>query len=193
MEIRSFLAFELPPDIKKELGTVLAAQKKLPLDLKWVKPDNVHLTVVFMGNVPQDNLAPMGDVVKGVCGRFAPFHVKTGRVGFFGSRRHPRVLWMGFDGDIRRMGHLRDALQKKLKPFGIKKETRPYRPHLTLGRFRKGARPWPHLDYLMEAYKDSRGPACVLNELAMFKSDLKPGGAVYTKLNAWSLEGAEKS
>ncbi|EFK05839.1 2'-5' RNA ligase [delta proteobacterium NaphS2] len=190
MEIRSFLAFELPPDIKQVVLTVYSAEKKLPLDLRWIKPDNVHLTVVFMGNIPEDKIEAVGDTARKVCAGFSPFDVTPGPVGFFGSRRHPRVLWMGLNGEVRSMGYFRDALQKKLKPFGIKRERRPYKPHLTLGRFRKNAHPWPHLDYMMAKYRDMDGPTCVLKNLALFKSDLKPGGAIYTKLDAWPLKGA---
>ncbi len=187
MEIRSFLAFELPQDVKRIIREVSRAGKELPLDLRWVKPDNIHLTVVFMGNVSEDKVQPIGETVKEVCARFEPFDARPETLGFFGSRRHPRVLWIGLYGDIKPMGHFRNALQKKLKPFGIKTEKRPFRPHLTLGRFKKGARPWPHLDQMISEYSNLKGQSCSLGELVLFKSDLKPGGAVYTKLSAWNL------
>ncbi len=193
MEIRSFLAFELPPDIKKVLREISRTEKDLPLDLRWVKPDNVHLTVVFMGNVSEDRIQAIGETVRMACAGFEPFDVNAGPLGFFGNRRHPRVLWMGLQGDVLRMGRLRDRLQKKLKPFGIKTERRPFKPHLTLGRFKKGAHPWPHLDHLIAKYGDLKGRTCSLKELVLFKSDLTPGGAIYTKLDAWQLEGAKRN
>lgn len=189
MEIRSFLAFELPQDIKKVISEVSRSVKELPLGLRWIKRDNIHLTVVFMGNVRDDKIESIGETGKKICARFDPFFVSAGGLGFFGSRRHPRVLWMGLDGDVRRMGRFRDALQKALRPFGIKTEKRGFKPHLTLGRFKKGARPWPHLDHTISEYADLKGRTCTLKELALFKSDLKPGGAVYTKLDAWPLGG----
>jgi len=191
MEIRSFLAFELPEDIKRVISEVSRAEKDLPLDLRWVKPDNIHLTVVFLGNVFEDGIKPIGETVKKVCAGFEPFDVTPGHLGFFGNRRHPRVLWMGLNGDIRRMGGFRDALQKSLKPFGIKTERRPFKPHLTLGRFKKGARPWPHLDHIVSKYADLKGRTCSLRELLLFKSDLTPEGAHYTKLDVCPLKGVE--
>ena len=188
MEIRSFLAFELPPDIKKIIREVSRAGKELPLDLRWVKSDNIHLTVVFMGNVSEDNIQAMGETVKKACAGVEPFDVNAGPLGFFGGRRHPRVLWMGLGGDVHPMGRFRDRLQKKLKPFGVKTERRPFKPHLTLGRFKKDAHPWPHLDHLILKFRDLRGQTCSLRELVLFKSDLKPGGAIYTKLDAWALQ-----
>ena len=193
MEIRSFLAFELPPNIKGVIKKVSRAGKELPLDLRWVKSDNIHLTVVFMGNVSEDKIQSIRETIKRVCARFEPFDVSSGRLGFFGSRRHPRVFWMGLSGDIQPMGRFRDALQKKLKPFGVKTEKRPFKPHLTLGRFKKGAHPWPHLDDMISEYAGLKGEACSLKELVLFKSDLTPGGAHYTKLGAWPLGGAGNS
>ena len=193
MEIRSFLAFELPPDIKRVISEVSRAGKALPLDLAWVKSDNNHLTMVFMGNVLEDKIQSIGETVEKVCARCDPFDVSPGGLGFFGSRRRLRVLWMGLNGDIHRMGRFRDALQKSLKPFGIKTEGRPFKPHLTLGRFKKGARPWPHLDHMISKYADRKGRTCSLGELVLFKSDLTPGGAIYTKLDVWPLGGVGKS
>jgi len=193
MEIRSFLAFELPPDIKGVISEVSRAGKALPLDLRWVKPDNNHLTMVFMGNVPEEKIQSIVETAKIVCAGFDPFDVSPGGLGFFGNRRHPRVLWMGLNGDIHRMGRFRDALQKGLKPFGIKTERRPFKPHMTLGRFKKGARPWPHLDDMISEYADLEGRTCSLGKLVLFKSDLTPGGAIYTKLGTWPLGGAGNS
>jgi 2'-5' RNA ligase len=192
MEIRSFLAFELPPDIKRVISEVSRAGKELPLDLRWIKRNNIHLTVVFMGNVPEEKIHVLGESVQKVCTRTDPFNVSPGGLGFFGNRRHPRVLWMGLNGNVHRMGRFRDALQKCLKPYGIKTERRPFKPHLTLGRFKKGARPWPHLDQMISKYSDLKGSVCALMDLVLFKSDLSSGGVVYTKLDSWPLGGLEK-
>ena len=110
-------------------------------------------------------------------------------VGFFGGRKRPRVLWAGLSGDVERMSYFRDALQKRLKPFGITPENRKFNPHLTLGRFRKGALGGHLLDETVSRYRGLEGPVFTLKELVLFKSDLNPGGAVYTRLNGWPLSG----
>ncbi len=193
MEIRSFLAFELPPDIKTIITEVSRTGKDLPPGLRWVKLDNIHLTVIFLGNVPEQRIEPIGETVKKLCTGTERFSISIGNLGFFGSRRHPRVLWLGLHGDIHRMGRFRDILQKSLKPFGIKTEKRPFKPHLTLGRFKKDARPGPHLDNMISKYADLEGPACPMRELVLFKSNLTPRGAIYTKLDAWPLGGVGES
>jgi 2'-5' RNA ligase len=190
MEIRSFLAFELPADIREIVSDVSRVARSFPLDVRWVKVDNIHLTVVFMGGVPSDQLKGVGDRVREVCLNWAPFDVSINGLGLFGNSRRPRVVWIGLKGNVSRLSGFRDALQSCLIPFGIKQEKRPFRPHLTLGRFRKGVGDQKHLRSLLSRYEDLTSPVCFLNELVLFKSELKPGGAVYTRLDAWPLTGA---
>jgi 2'-5' RNA ligase len=189
MEIRSFLAFELPEEIKSIVSRVSGEMKKSPLDVRWVNVDNIHLTVIFIGNISEDRLADMDRVVRDVCHNYGPFDISLNGAGVFSSRRNPRVLWIGLAGDIERMSHFRNTLQKNLKPFGIKAENRRFNPHLTLGRFRKGAKSGIHLDEILLRYRTLDSPVRSIGKLVLFKSDLKPGGAVYTKLNAWPLTG----
>jgi 2'-5' RNA ligase len=190
-EIRSFLAFELPPEIMAVISNASRDMKNTAPDVRWVKPVNIHLTMVFMGNVPREHLKPIGRATADVCCRFGSFNVSLDGTGVFGSRRNPRVLWAGLNGDLERMSRFRDELQKDLEPFGIKQERRRFKPHLTFGRFRKGAISGSNLDELLSRYQDLTSPTCALNELVLFKSDLKPGGAVYTGLNAWPLTGRD--
>lgn len=189
MEIRSFLAFELPDKIKEIVGRISEDVRRLQLDIRCVKPDNIHLTVVFMGSISGDDVGPIGNEAESICKRYGPFKISLNGCGIFGGRRNPRVLWIGLDGDIQRMADLRDSLQHSLVPIGIKQETRPFKPHLTLARFREGFRPSDRLDEFLTKYHALSSPLCQLNELIMFKSELNPGGPVYTKLNAWPLSG----
>ena len=187
MEIRSFLAFELPEEIKAILSRVFDEMRGYPLDIRWVKIDNIHLTVIFLGNISTEHSVDIGTIARDVCYDFEPFSISLKGTGIFGSKRNPRVLWIGLEGDIKRMSNFKDALLKSLKPFGIKEEKRKFNPHLTLGRFRKGAKSSVNLDELLQKHKDLTSPVCSLCDLVLFKSDLKPGGAIYTKLHAWPL------
>jgi 2'-5' RNA ligase len=187
MGIRSFLAFELPSDIKNIIAGLSVEIRKSVNDVRWVKVDNIHLTVVFMGNIAAEDIEPIGDRVKEVCFRYAPFRVSLSGVGAFPNSRKPRVLWLGLNGDIERMARFRDDLQEQLRPFGIKEETRRFKPHLTLGRFRKFGKRDSRFDEIISSYRDVASPVCSFNELILFKSDLKPNGAVYTKLKSCPL------
>ncbi|MFC1531915.1 RNA 2',3'-cyclic phosphodiesterase [Thermodesulfobacteriota bacterium] len=189
MMIRSFLAFELPPDIKRVVVRVSEDIKRSTLDLRRVKVDNIHLTVVFMGNIRPEDVSAIGEVIDKVCVSFSPFDIFLKGLGVFPNIRKPRVLWLGLDGEIERMSLLRDDLQQKLKPFGIKEEKREFRAHLTLGRFGRPVRGDSRLEDITSQYKDLSGPLGQMDELIMFKSELKPGGAEYTRLESWSLSG----
>jgi 2'-5' RNA ligase len=189
MEIRSFLAFELPTQISEIVSHVCQEMRKTSLDVRWVREDHIHLTIIFMGNVLADQIENIGNSVEKLCQNYGPFTITLRGTGLFPGKRNPRVLWIGLAGDLERMADFRDALQQQLKVFGIRQETRPLRPHLTIARFRKGAKPSVHLEGLLSNYQNLTSPVCKLEELILFKSSLKPTGAVYSKLGQWPLSG----
>jgi len=189
--IRSFLAFEQPEEIKTIVEEVSAALGKSRLDVRWVKTGNIHLTMVFLGSVQEEDLEAMGQPLHEVCSAFRPFAVALKGLGCFPHARNPRVIWIGLDGEIGRMGSFRDGLQERLIRFGIKEDKRAFRPHLTLGRFNSSRRTDRELEAFLEKYKDLTSPLCTLGELALFKSELRRGGSVYTKLKSWPLTGRQ--
>ena len=189
MVIRSFLAFELPIEMKTPLARAAQEMGCHHLDVRWVKAENIHLTLVFLGNVRIDALQSIGESVGSVCREYAPFSMKVDGIGMFGTLRQPRVIWAGISGDVDRMSDFRNDLQTKLLGFGIKEEKRPFRPHLTLGRFRKGAKSVSQLREVLAAHQGTSSPTCVAVELVLFRSDLKSDGAVYSRLDAWPLTG----
>lgn len=189
MEIRSFLAFELPKEIKAVVSEVSENLGNSPFDIRRLKVENIHLTMVFLGSVHEEDIHPIGQATEEICIQFSPFNVSLRGAGFFGSRKKPSILWVGLDGHIERMARFRDALQRELAPFGIKEEKRGFRPHLTIGRFRRGSRSDEHLDKFVSRYGDLTSPTCNLGRLVLFRSDLNRSGAVYSKLNSWPLTG----
>ena len=192
MKIRSFLAFELPSEIKKIVARVSGELRQSTLNARWVKVDNIHLTVVFMGSVETEDITAIAQGVQEVCQTFGPFDMSLKGIGCFPNRRTPRVLWLGLDGELERMSDFRDALQGHLTGFGIKEEKRKFKPHLTLARFRKPKKMDVKEDQLLSKYEDISSSVCSLKELILFKSDLKPTGAVYTKLESWPLTGGNR-
>jgi 2'-5' RNA ligase len=189
MKIRSFLAFELPLEIKGIVARVSDELRQSTLDAKWVKPNNIHLTVVFMGDIETDDIPAIGEETKKVCLTHGAFDISLNGMGCFPNMRKPRVIWLGLDGDLERMSCFRDALQERLIPFGIKEEKRRFKPHLTLGRFRRPKKIDSKGLELLSGYEDVPSPVCLLKELVLFKSDLNPGGAKYTRLDVYPLSG----
>jgi 2'-5' RNA ligase len=191
MKIRSFLAFELPLKIEAVVTRLSEELKQSSLDAKWVKSGNIHLTVVFMGDVGVNEIPAIKEEVGSICLTYGAFEVSLKGLGCFPHMRKPRVIWVGLDGDLERMSRFRDALQERLMPFGIREEKRRFAPHLTLGRFRKPKRMNSQELELLSSYGDLTSPVCSLTELVLFKSELKPGGARYTRQGVWPLSGRE--
>jgi 2'-5' RNA ligase len=189
MGIRSFLAFELPPQIRGILIDLYGKVKKTTLDVRWVRPEGIHLTVIFMGSVREEDIPAMGESIGAVCSRYGTFSIGLKGMGCFPNARSPRVLWLGVEGSLERMSRFKDELQKELNPFGIREEKRDFRPHLTLGRFKKPVKSPGGLEELLSEHRGLTSPSCSLNELILFRSDLRPGGAVYTKMKSWALSG----
>jgi len=189
MGIRSFLAFDLPPGIREVLAHVYGEVSRTSLDVRWVRTEGIHLTVVFMGDIQESDVSSMGEQIGEVCYGYGPFSVSLKSMGCFPNSRNPRVIWVGIEGDLERMSRFRDEIQRKLVPFGIREEKRDFRPHLTLGRFKKPGRNEAETEKLLFHYRGLTSPACSLKELIFFKSDLRTGGAVYTKLRSWPLAG----
>lgn len=187
--IRSFLAFELPPDIKSMVKDISEDVRRTGLDLKLVKVDNIHLTVVFMGNIRSEDVRAIEKEARDLCVFYEPFKIALKGLGVFPNTRRPRVLWLGLDMDTERISSFRDSLQERLLTFGINEEKRAFTPHLTLGRFRRPERHDPLLGDIISRYADIKTPVGRLEELVMFKSELRPGGAEYTRLNAFPLKG----
>ena len=189
MAIRSFLAFELPPGVRGAVKEILDDVRDPELHVKWVKVDSIHLTVVFIGNIRQEEVPEIEEEIKGVCEGYGPFSLSLKGLGVFPNPRRPRVFWVGLDGEIGRMGCLRDDLLGRLKPFGLKEDKRVFRPHLTLGRFRRPERGGSSLNDIISRYEDFRGPDFSLDELVFFKSELKRDGAIHTRLGTYGLKG----
>ncbi len=193
MGIRSFLAFELPKEIEEIVAQTSLEMRHYGLDVRWVRPANIHLTVVFMGDVDPDRLSAIEAALGPVCRGRSPFRVALKGTGVFPNRRRPNVIWIGLVGDLEEMSQFRDALQSQLASFGIQKEARIFKPHLTLGRFRRGSAPGGELDRALSRFADLESPVCVLKDLTLFRSDLKPVGPIYTRLKQWVLEGATQN
>lgn len=189
MEIRSFLAFDLPEGMRDTVSRISSELRPLLPRARWIRTDNIHLTVVFLGQIPESSIEGITGVAKSTCDRYGAFDIALKGVGVFSGVRNPRVLWFGLQADLERMSHFRDALQRKLRPFGVPEEKRPFRPHLTLCRFKKGTRGGAPLAKILDAYKDFSGPFYRLRRFFLFKSDLTPTGSIYTELAQWPLSG----
>lgn len=182
--IRAFIAIDLPPHIQQKLGEVLDQLKQPETRaVRWVPAKNIHLTIKFLGDVSQANLEILTKLLKSEVGRFRPFEVRVGGLGAFPSMRRPRVVWVGVEAPptLPAMQHSIEAGTVRL---GYAAEDRPFSPHLTLGRVAHNASPdevRSVADVLVGLKVGELGTALV-DHVRLFRSDLQPGGAIYTPL-----------
>ncbi|NIM44435.1 MAG: RNA 2',3'-cyclic phosphodiesterase, partial [Nitrososphaeria archaeon] len=138
--IRSFIAIELPEEIRLELARLEDSLKSGGISfVKWVNPLGIHLTLKFLGNVAPAMVAKITTAMAEVAGGRTPFRLEVGRLGIFPNIRQPRLAWVGVEGEVDKLAKLQRQIDASLSLLGFPKEQRPFTPHLTLGRLRDRA------------------------------------------------------
>ncbi|HUF54204.1 MAG TPA: RNA 2',3'-cyclic phosphodiesterase [Dehalococcoidia bacterium] len=188
--LRLFVAIELPEEIRDALAETQARLKVGELErLRWAKPQNIHITLKFLGETPagrqQAIEGALAEAVQGV----APFEIRLGKLGKFGGRQNPRVLWVDAAGDTQALSALQNRVQEKLSPLGFSPENRPFSVHLTLARVpedmqRAVARP------INEAIDTVKVPDMEIpvRKVSLMRSELRREGPTYTCLASFPLE-----
>ena len=133
--MRIFVAVFPPPEVRRAL---VGAARELPVagEVRWARPENVHLTLKFLGDVPEDALGRVADTLEPVSLRHEPFEAELSGFGAFPSARRARILWAGIGEGSEPLRDLARDVEASLEPLGFEREDRAYVPHLTLGRAR---------------------------------------------------------
>jgi 2'-5' RNA ligase len=179
--IRTFIALKLPPSVISLLEKVQEDLKSMRLRAKWVRPENIHLTLKFLGNINPGDIDKIGGAMMDAVDDFAAINLVAGGVGVFPGIKRPRVIWVGLGGQIQLLFAMQRVLEDNLAGLGFKKEKRPFKGHLTLGRFRQTANP-NTIRQIMREYANLYSEEFTARRIILFKSDLKPTGAVYSQL-----------
>ena len=175
--IRTFIAIELAEALHRRLGQLLAQlQREVDVPVRWVRPEMAHLTLKFLGEVASSDTEAIAAAMARGATQVAPFFITLGGVGGFPSLERPRVLWVGVGGDLDALARLQRLVDGELQALGYPAEERPFQPHLTLGRLRQ-ARP-----LRLGSPGGTPAPQQRVERVSLMKSDLKPTGAVYTRL-----------
>ena len=187
--MRCFVAIEIDEEIQKSLGTL---QKELTRsadmrkgDVKWVRPNSMHLTLKFVGEATDKQIVEICDIVKKVAQRHDAFDMSINQVGHFGGEG-ARVLWVGAGLDSAPLLKLQEDLEQELAQAGWPPENRKFSGHLTLCRIRN-AQAGLKLAQLTEKYQDFDLGSVRCDSLCVFESRLSPEGPEYTPLGRFKL------
>ena len=186
MKIRSFLAIELPHEIILQLGEIQNALKSSSSHVKWVKPGNIHLTLKFFGSIEEKTIYDISRIVNEVASMFNDFQLHVRDIGAFPNMVHPRVLWIGVHSNEGTLTLLHKEIETSLQKIGFQPEGKRFHPHLTLGRV-KTLKEKRQLLAQVEKLKDCNLGSFRVESLFLFQSELRPAGAVYTKLKDFGL------
>lgn len=191
--LRLFVALPLGEASHKRLGGV---QRKLQRVLpggavRWVKPAKIHLTLFFLGDTSRERVEPIAEALNVVTRNMPAFPFCLEGLGAFPNTRNPRVIWVGVEEPTGRLALLHKAVNEALERVGFEPETRPFKPHLTLGRTRRRiSRSQARLiGQEIDAAKIGLLTEEEAREIILFQSDLKPTGAEYTALKTFTLGG----
>jgi 2'-5' RNA ligase len=185
--IRTFIAIPLNPEIRSEAGKL--ARKLLPLSrgIKWVKPQSMHLTLKFLGNITQEEVRKVFTAMDRLFVSLPPpLNLRSTNLGAFPNLKKPRVLWIGLEGDgLPALLDLQQEVEESLAAEGFPKEQRKFSPHLTLARVKYG----DNLERVMKGFSEYKFPEILLKveRLEIMRSDLKPTGAEYSVQKSYSF------
>jgi 2'-5' RNA ligase len=184
-QIRSFVAIELPEEVRSGLRQLKAELKSAGHDfVKWVAPEGIHLTLKFLGNISAQKVAEITRVMEEASQGLAPFQLNISGLGAFPNLRQPRVLWLGVGGEADKLVALQQRIDTGLVPLGFAQEMRAFSPHLTLARLRERTSPQDRRDFgelVMKTPVEVNYKVGV-DSVSLMRSQLLPSGAVYSRL-----------
>ncbi len=188
-KLRAFIAISLPEPVLQGIVTAQETLKRSGLKIRWVRKEGIHLTLKFLGDIDRDSVEKISEAMERATGSFSPFTLWAEGIGVFPNLRRPRVAWVGLSGDIEILRALQRDLESQLSGLGFPKEKRPFKGHLTLGRV-KGRLDGIKLQEALEDLGDFRTESFTARSIVLFQSDLRPDGAVYSRLAEVPLKSA---
>ena len=186
--VRAFIAIALPDNIVRYVEALQNQLRAAGLKMNWVRPRNIHLTLRFLGDIEQGQVAHVAAAMQSAALENAPFELAIQGMGVFPTPKRPRVLWVGVGGQTDGLLNLHRSLEDALAAAGIARETRPFKGHLTVARIKGQAAPQKLIQAIEKGAQGTPLPLPV-NEVALFQSRLQPTGAVYTLLARGRLAG----
>jgi 2'-5' RNA ligase len=176
--MRAFIAIELTEEIKDKLKNIQNELKGSGADVKWVEPENIHLTLKFLGDIDEKKIEDIKRILEKISEKHSRFSIELSGIGAFPKISDPRVIWIGVEKGKEELSKIFLELEEQLCRLGFKREERGFSAHITIGRLRSPL----NRPRLIEEIKkiDSFSPLSLsVNRISLFKSTLTPKGPIY--------------
>lgn len=194
--VRAFIAVDLSPEIEHSLEQVSAQlqQRLRGIPVRWVPPKNMHLTFKFLGDVSISNIDLLKEILQSEAEKHPQFEISVGELGAFPSIHRPRVIWIGVKSPPI-LGDIQHDIDQRTARLGYAPEERKFTPHLTLGRVVRNAssEDTHKIGEVLSAYAVGFLGAARIAAIHLYRSDLSPQGAQYTRLFSAPLKNPETS
>ena len=186
-DVRTFIAIEIPEDLKKEMAEIQRRLKDTSVDAGWTRPEGIHLTLKFLGEVPEAKVRDIIDGLQRAAEGIGPFRLEVGGVGTFPNPKNARVVWVGVSGEVEKLSRLQSSVEETISGIGFERDKRAFTPHLTLGRIKylRSRDTWLKA---LDEVKDTRLSGFDVAAVSLMKSELKPSGAIYTEMGKIELK-----
>lgn len=178
MDLRCFIAIEIPDPVKREIAEMTDILKKYDADIKWVTVENLHVTLKFLGNTPEKSVPEIRASLSNAVSSFQPFYIKINGTGVFPSKKFPRVIWVGVENG-EALPKLAADIDRSISLLGYKEEEREFKPHLTLGRVRSRKGTTSIVNEL-DNFKAKEFGLFTADRIKLMRSELKPKGPEYS-------------
>jgi len=172
---------DIGDEIRVRLDALQRKLRKLHADVRWVCPGNIHLTLAFLGEVPIDKIHPLGLALNTGLSGCQPFSLQAAGTGYFGRPGRPRVIWAGIADSPPLMALQKETIAALLNT-GIDFDSKPFSPHLTLGRVTASSHTASLLEQI-EKHKDEELGRTTVTSVSLIQSRLTPKGAEYTVIH----------
>lgn len=187
---RLFLAVDIPDEVRLRIAEVSDELRAAGWHARWANPAGTHLTLKFYGDTQIERIEALRDILATRLRPFAPLELRTQGAGVFPKRGPARVLWLGIAGDLDALGRLQQEVELGSEELGFARERRPFSPHLTIARFRpEDVSTLGGLDARLRRIGNLAPITFRVNTVTLFRSELRPSGAIYTPLAEFALEG----
>ena len=190
--IRAFVAIEIGDAARAACAELIQRMRLMPARVTWVRPENLHLTLRFLGDVSEDQIATLAAQIRPELALLASFDATLRGVGVFPHPRRPSVIWTGFESANSDVAAIQPIVEHAASAIGLTPETRPFVPHVTLGRVRRESQKGG-VFAVLESVNPFATDAFTVDAVSLFSSELTPQGVRYTRLHRLTLDGLSRA